>query len=245
MLTSPVEFPVYGKIKKLQMSKEDLLQFWKKVHKESGLSLQTREKVETIRRDDDGVFTVVTPRGQYRARTVVLALGRRGTPRKLDVPGEDLPKVMYSLIDAEAYTGSKILVVGGGDSAVETAMGLAHQRGNTVTLSYRKDSFSRIKERNTQRLKDYLKKGNLKVVFNSQPVEIPEDDRRARRRRPEAGDSQRLRVGAGGEPAPQRVPAAGGRSAGITRSHSGSPSRGQTTRLSRVTAAERWAGTLG
>lgn len=172
VLTSPVEFPVYGKIKKLQMSKEDLLQFWKKVHKESGLSLQTREKVETIRRDDDGVFTVVTPRGQYRARTVVLALGRRGTPRKLDVPGEDLPKVMYSLIDAEAYTGSKILVVGGGDSAVETAMGLAHQRGNTVTLSYRKDSFSRIKERNTQRLKDYLKKGNLKVVFNSQPVEI-------------------------------------------------------------------------
>jgi thioredoxin reductase (NADPH) len=172
VLTSPVEFPLHGKFKKLQLSKEDLLQFWHKVHKESGLALRTREKVDTIRRDDDGLFTVVTARGQVRARAVILALGRRGTPRKLDVPGEDLPKVMYSLIDAEAYTNARILVVGGGDSAVETAMGLAYQRGNAVTLSYRKEAFSRIKERNTQRLKDYVKKGSLKVLFNSQPVEI-------------------------------------------------------------------------
>lgn len=172
VLTSPVEFPLHGKFKKLQISKEELLQFWRKVHKESGLSLRTREKVDTIRRGDDGVFTVATARGQVRARAVILAIGRRGTPRKLDVPGEELPKVMYSLIDAEAYTNARILVVGGGDSAVETAMGLAHQRGNSVTLSYRKEAFARIKERNAQRLKDYVKKGSLKVVFNSQPVEI-------------------------------------------------------------------------
>jgi len=172
VLTSPVEFPLHGKFKKLQLSKEDLLQFWHKVHKESGLSLRTREKVDSIRRGDDGLFTISTARGKVRARAVILALGRRGTPRKLEVPGEDLPKVMYSLIDAEAYTNAKILVVGGGDSAVETAMGLAHQRGNSVTLSYRKEAFSRIKERNTQRLKDYVKKGSLKVLFNSQPVDI-------------------------------------------------------------------------
>jgi putative YpdA family bacillithiol system oxidoreductase len=175
VLTSPVEFPLHGKFKKLQISKEELLQFWRKVHKESGLSLRTREKVDTIRRGDDGVFTVATARGQVRARAVILAIGRRGTPRKLDVPGEELPKVMYSLIDAEAYTNARILVVGGGDSAVETAMGLAHQRGNSVTLSYRKEAFARIKERNAQRLKDYVKKGSLKVVFNSQPVEIRQE----------------------------------------------------------------------
>lgn len=172
VLTSPVEFPVYGKFKKLQISKEDLLQFWRKIHQETGLALRTGEKVDSISRGDDQVFTLATARGQYRARAVVLALGRRGTPRKLDVPGEQLPKVMYSLIDAEAYTNARILVVGGGDSAVETALGLAHQRGNTVTLSYRKDAFSRIKERNAQRLKECVKQGSLNVLYNSHPVEI-------------------------------------------------------------------------
>jgi thioredoxin reductase len=120
------------------------------------------------------VFTVATARGRYRARAVILALGRRGSPRKLDIPGEQLGKVMYSLLDAEAYTGAKILVVGGGDSAVETALGLAHQRGNTVTLSYRKGEFSRIKERNAQRMKEYTKAGKLTVILNSRPVEIRE-----------------------------------------------------------------------
>lgn len=172
VLTSPVEFPLYGKFKKLQISKEELLQFWRKVHKEKGLALRTAEKVDRIRRGDDQVFTITTARGEYRARAVVLAVGRRGTPRKLDVPGEQLSKVMYSLIDAEAYTNARVLVVGGGDSAVETALGLAYQRGNTVTLSYRKEAFSRIKERNAQRLKDSSRKGSLNVLYNSQPVEI-------------------------------------------------------------------------
>jgi thioredoxin reductase/Pyruvate/2-oxoacid:ferredoxin oxidoreductase delta subunit len=174
VMTSPVELPVYGKFKKLQLSKEDLLALWRKIHTETGLKVRTGEKVETITREDDGIFTIATTRARYRARAVILALGRRGSPRKLAIPGEELPKVMYSLLDAEEYTGVRILVVGGGDSAVETAMGLAHQRGNTVTLSYRKGEFSRIKERNAQRLKEYAKAGKLTVIFNSQPVEIRE-----------------------------------------------------------------------
>jgi putative YpdA family bacillithiol system oxidoreductase len=174
VMTSPVEFPLYGKFKKLQLSKEELLKFWSKIHKEAGLAVRTGEKVDTITREDGGLFTIATPRGRYRSRAVVLAIGRRGSPRKLGVPGEELPKVMYSLLEAEAYTGVRILVVGGGDSAVETAMGLAHQRGNAVTLSYRQAEFSRIKERNAQRLKEFVKSGKLKVVFNSQPVEIHE-----------------------------------------------------------------------
>lgn len=174
VLTSPVDFPVFGKFSKLQLSKEDLLKFWEKVRREAKLSVRTGERAERVVRQDGGGFVVTSAKGEYRARSVVLALGRRGSPRKLDVPGEQLTKVMYSLLDAEAYTGNKILVVGGGDSAVETAMGLAHQRGNAVTLSYRKDSFMRIKERNAQRVKELAKSGKLALIFNSQPTEIRE-----------------------------------------------------------------------
>jgi thioredoxin reductase len=91
------------------------------------------------------------------------------------VKGEELPKVMYRLIEADHYVNKKILIVGGGDSAVEAAMGLAHQVGNTVTLSYRQASFSRIKDRNAQRVEDCIRKGKLKAMFNSKPVEILED----------------------------------------------------------------------
>ncbi|HET7248825.1 MAG TPA: NAD(P)-binding domain-containing protein [Gemmatimonadales bacterium] len=172
VLTSPVEFPGYGKFKKLQLSKEDLLKFWDQVRREANLSVRTQERVERVEQLAAGGFTVRSTRGAYPARSVVLALGRRGSPRKLGVPGEDLPKVMYSLLDAEAYTDARVLVVGGGDSAVETAMGLAHQRGNTVTLSYRKEAFTRIKERNAQRVRELAKSGKLKLLFNSQPVAI-------------------------------------------------------------------------
>ena len=172
VMTSPVEFPLYGRFNKLQISKEDLLRFWQKVHGRAGLQVHTHEKVERIGKEPDGIFTIETTKGRYRAWTVILALGRRGTPRKLDIPGEELGKVMYGLIEAEAYTNAKILVVGGGDSAVEAAMGLAHQKGNRVTLSYRKEAFSRIKERNSKKLPEYTKGGRLQVIFNSQPVEI-------------------------------------------------------------------------
>src|SRR5437016_964418 len=174
VLTSPVEFPLHGKFGKLKISKEELLTFWRKLHGRAGLRINTCEKVDDIQKGADGMFTVLTSKAQYRAWTVILALGRRGTPRKLDIKGEELPKVMYSLIEADAYTGANILVVGGGDSAVEAAMGLAHQKGNHVVLSYRRDAFSRIKERNATRLPEYTKSGRLKVIFNSQPVEIRE-----------------------------------------------------------------------
>jgi len=172
VMTSPVEFPMHGKFKKLELSKEDLLAFWKEISAEAGLKVHTNEKVDDIRRDPDGHFNIETPRGKYRARTVILALGRRGTPRKLEVPGEELPKVMYSLIEAEAYTGKRILVVGGGDSAVEAAMGLAYQKGNKVTLSYRQGAFSRIKDRNSKRLEECRRAGSVEVVLSSRVTEI-------------------------------------------------------------------------
>lgn len=174
VMTSPVEFPMHGKWTKLEITKEQLLAFWDSAARKAGLKVNTQERVDHIQLEPDGAFTIETVKGRYRALTVVLAIGRRGTPRKLDVAGEQLPKVMYSLISAESYTGKHILVVGGGDSAVEAAMGLAYQKGNKVTLSYRKDVFSRLKERNNQRIRECIKSGKLTVIFNSQPVEIRE-----------------------------------------------------------------------
>jgi thioredoxin reductase len=165
---------MYGKFKKTELSKEALLAFWDVVLNRADFNVRTDEKVEDIRKGADGVFTVVTINNQFRARAVVLALGRTGTPRKLGVNGEELPKVMYRLIEADHYVNKQILIVGGGDSAVEAAMGLASQAGNKVTLSYRQAAFARIKERNSQRIEDFIRKRKVNVLFNSKPVEFTE-----------------------------------------------------------------------
>ena len=175
VMTSPVEFPMYGKFKKTELSKEELLVFWNQVLERVDFKFRQGEKVEDIRKGADDIFTVRTSKNEFRARNVVLALGKAGSPRKLGVEGEDLPKVMYRLIEADHYVHKKILVVGGGDSAVEAAMGLAYQVGNTVTLSYRQGAFTRIKERNAERLQECIRKGKLKVILNSIPSKFTQD----------------------------------------------------------------------
>src|SRR6266436_1437880 len=175
VLTSPVEFPVYGKFKKTELSKEELLAFWNQVLQRVDFRFCKSEKVESIQKGPEGIFTITSTKNRHRAHAVILAIGKSGNPRKLGVKGEDLPKVMYRLIEADHYVHKRILVVGGGDSAVEAAMGLAHQVGNTVTLSYRQAAFGRIKERNTRRLEESVRKGKLKVIFNSNPVEFTPD----------------------------------------------------------------------
>jgi thioredoxin reductase len=175
VMTSPVEFPMYGKFKKTELSKENLLAFWDMVLNRADFNCVTRAKVEQIVKGVDGIFTVATATNEYRARAVILALGKTGTPRKLDVPGEEQAKVMYRLIEADHYVNKKILVVGGGDSAVEAAMGLASQSGNKVTLCYRGAQFSRIKERNSKRVEECMRSGKLEVLFNTNPVEFKTD----------------------------------------------------------------------
>ena len=120
----------------------------------------------------ESIAIIRSANNQYRARAVILALGKTGTPRKLGVPGEELPKVMYRLIEADHYVNKKILVVGGGDSAVEAAMGLGNQSGNKVTLCYRGGQFSRIKERNAKRIEDRMKNGKAEVLFETNPKEL-------------------------------------------------------------------------
>jgi thioredoxin reductase (NADPH) len=172
VMTSPVEFPMYGKFKKTELSKENLLAFWDMVLNRSDFHCVTQEKVEHILKGDDGVFVIQSANNEYHARAVILALGKTGTPRKLGVAGEELPKVMYRLIEADHYVNKKILVVGGGDSAVEAAMGLGNQPGNKVTLCYRAAQFSRIKERNSKRIEDCMRNGKVEVLFETNPKEF-------------------------------------------------------------------------
>lgn len=174
VLTSPVELPLYGKFRKTELSKEDLLTVWKEALSKVEFNFRGGEKAEEVKKGEDGIFTVMTTKGVHRARTVVLAIGKGGSPRKLGVKGEDLPKVMYRLIETDHYVNKNILVVGGGDSAVEAAMGLAQQVGNKVTLSYRKEGFTRLKDRNEKRVAETAQKGKVRVIFNSNPVEFQE-----------------------------------------------------------------------
>lgn len=173
VLTSPFELPLYGSFNKLQITKEALLELWQCAVRDTPLAVRDGERVDHIVRDPaSGTFTVTTSRTVYRARAVVLAIGRRGSPRKLGIPGEDLAKVMYHLIDAASYRHKRILVVGGGDSAVEAALGLSEQAGNEVVLSYRREAFSRLKKRNEEQILRAQKRRRLAVVFGSTPVVV-------------------------------------------------------------------------
>jgi len=171
VMTSPVELPLYGKMRQTRLSKEDLLEIWESIMRRADLNIHAGESVTAVRREDRA-FRVVTAADSYRSRAVILAIGRAGTPRKLGVPGEELPHVLYRLIDADHYVDKDILVVGGGDSAVEACLGLAHQRGNRVTLSYRRAAFSRLKDRNERRIAEAERNGRVTVLFDSQPLEF-------------------------------------------------------------------------
>ncbi len=174
VMTSPVTLPLVGRLGFGHTSKEALLEFWRGVERKMNLPMHYGERVESIGRDGDG-FVVRTTRGEHRAASVLLAIGRRGTPRKLDVPGEELPKVVYRLVDPEQYRGQDVLVVGGGDSALEAAASVAENGGRLVTLSYRGEAFSRAKPRNRERVAAAAHSGRLQVLLESQVRRIGPD----------------------------------------------------------------------
>ena len=171
LFAEPLTMPLYGDLWVSDASKESLLAIWEGVISRTGLRVRTGQHVRRITRESD-LFEIETDDSTYRARAVVLALGRRGTPRRLDVPGEDLPTVFYDIAEMSDFARRRVLVVGGGDSAIESALGLANQAGTSVTLSYRNDAFSRLKERNRQRIDAAAAAGRVTLLLRSQVREI-------------------------------------------------------------------------
>lgn len=174
VMTAPATVPLIGKVSFRQTDKESLLRFWQEAERRTGVKINYRERVEQITREAGG-FAVRTSRAQYHTQNVLLAIGRRGTPRKLGVRGEELPKVVYRLIDPEQYAGQQVLVVGGGDSALEAAVSVSEAAGSSVTLSYRGDNFDRAKGRNRDRVKSAVRQGRLTVLMKSNVQEIQPD----------------------------------------------------------------------
>jgi len=176
VMTQPVRLPLHGTLPRLEYQKEELVGIWEDVVQGHDLDVRTGTTFERVATVEDGGLAVETDRGTFRARQVCLALGRRGTPRLLGVPGEERAKVHYSLLDAQSWRDSDLLVVGGGDSAIEAALGLAAQPGNRVTLSYRKADFFRLKARNEKAIRTAEASGSLRIAFETQVRSIGADE---------------------------------------------------------------------
>jgi thioredoxin reductase/NAD-dependent dihydropyrimidine dehydrogenase PreA subunit len=173
VMTAPVTLPLVGKMRFSETSKEKLLEFWQGIEKKHQVKINYQQNVKDIVRRD-GYFEVHTADEVYKTQSVLLCIGRRGTPRKLGVAGEEQAKVVYRLIDPEQYAGKRVLVVGGGDSALEAAVSIAEQQGSVVTLSYRSEAFSRAREKNRNKVDEAVRQGRMEVLFKSNVTQINE-----------------------------------------------------------------------
>jgi thioredoxin reductase len=171
VMTEPAHLPLYGVIKARTIAKEALLDIWSDVVEKTGLRIRCNEQVTGVVPVDGG-FAIETSLSTYRARRVLLAIGRRGTPRQLDVPGEDRSKVTYRLVDPAQYRGRKVLVVGGGDSALEAATALAGEPGTTVSLAYRSGAFTRARKQNRDAVEALAAEGRLQLLLHAQVTSI-------------------------------------------------------------------------
>ena len=172
VMTAPAKLPIVGEFQFKETTKEKLIEFWTEVERKTGLKVNYKERVDHIDHLPDGGFEVTTNKSVYRTRAVLLAIGRRGTPRKLGVPGEDQNKVVYRLVDPAQYQGQHVLIVGGGDSALEAATSIAEEPGTTVTLSYRSGAFGRAKEKNRRKVDAAVESGRLNLMLSSTISEV-------------------------------------------------------------------------
>jgi thioredoxin reductase len=174
-MTSPMDLPLHGKVKLIETSKSELLDLWNDVLTKNQISINENEKVIEIIKYEDH-FEVITTQGKYTTSSILLSIGRRGSPRKLGVPGEEKEKVAYRLLEPELIKNRKILVVGGGDSAIESALLLSEDGTNQVTLSYRSASFNRIKPANLQRIVSAQKKSIVNIIYESNLLAIEDNE---------------------------------------------------------------------
>ena len=173
VMTSPMDLPLFGKIKLFETSKAELLDLWQTVMSKHNITVKENSKVESII-SEDGIFKVATIKGeQFTSATVLLSIGRRGTPRKLNIPGETKEKVAYRLLEPEDISGKHIIVVGGGDSAIESGLLLADQ--NHVILAYRNEVFNRLKPQNSMALNAAMAAGKIEVRLKSNLLAIEDD----------------------------------------------------------------------
>ncbi|MDZ4140442.1 MAG: NAD(P)-binding domain-containing protein [Methylotenera sp.] len=170
-MTQPVHLPIVGLVEMYDISKEELIGFWLRIMQEQMIPVRFNERMEAISKTEHG-YAVKTSKSTYKTSNVLLAIGRQGTPRKLNVPGEDQAKVIYRLIDPEQFRGNHVLVVGGGDSAIEAAITISEQIGSIVTLSYRSEAFGRIKPKNREKLEVAITNQKLRVELQSNVKEI-------------------------------------------------------------------------
>ncbi len=168
VMTSAMDLPLYGKVKLFETSKSALLELWNEVLKKNDISIRENTKVESITPVNEHFDIELLSGERITAKAVLLTVGRRGTPRKLGIEGEMLEKVSYRLLEPEDIHNKNILIVGGGDSAIESALLLADQ--NKVTLSYRNESFARIKPANNEKIKSAMAAGKINVLFNTNPL---------------------------------------------------------------------------
>jgi thioredoxin reductase/NAD-dependent dihydropyrimidine dehydrogenase PreA subunit len=174
VMTAPMDLPLFGKIKLFETSKNELIDLWAKVLSSNNINIKENCKVESIERKSDAFLLKTGSGEQYTSKFVLLAIGRRGSPRKLNVPGEEREKVAYRLLEPELIFDKHIMVVGGGDSAIESSLLLADQ--NKVTLSYRGETFNRLKVKNGEKIKQAISSGLIDVRFNSNLLSINEFD---------------------------------------------------------------------
>ncbi len=173
VMTGTLELPLYGKVRKRTMSKEKLVELWDDIRDKTQLPVATGELVEALVQNADGTWTVRSTTGDRRGANVVLALGRRGSPRKLGVPGEDHAKVAYRLLEPEVFEGQHVLVVGGGNSAVESAIALADYGGcASVGISYRRTEFARCRGENKARIAELLSTGKVRGFLPSNVARV-------------------------------------------------------------------------
>ncbi len=174
VMTAPVTLPLVGTVKIRETTKESLLNFWRGIVDKHQLAIRYRERIESIEPGEEG-FVVRTSAVAEQSRSVLLAIGRRGTPRTLGIPGESLPKVVYQLIDEEQYRGLHVLIVGGGDSALEAAARLAALPGTVVTMSYRGAHFSRARISNRNKVENLVRDGGMRLMMPSMPRRVTAD----------------------------------------------------------------------
>jgi thioredoxin reductase (NADPH) len=175
VMAGDLDLPGYGRVKKGRMSKEELVALWKDIREKMNLPVKTGALVTGLVREADGMWQVTSSAGNARAAHVILALGRRGSPRKLEIPGEDLSKVSYRVIEPEEHHRKHVMVVGGGNSAVETAVILADYGDcASVSISYRKGRFARARAENMQRIEEAIQSGRVRAYMDTELTSVEE-----------------------------------------------------------------------